>query len=104
MAAHLRHAMQQRPSYVGPVVVIAIVVIVGALVAASYNALVSLGQAVDAQWGQVQNVYQRRADLDSQSRRDRQRRGRLRIEHVRSGCQGARQRRSDFRRTSCKTP
>ncbi len=25
--------------------------------------MVSLGQTVDAQWGQVQNVYQRRADL-----------------------------------------
>ncbi len=29
----------------------------------SYNALVSLDQAVDAQWGQVENVYQRRSDL-----------------------------------------
>lgn len=29
----------------------------------SYNGLVSLSQAVDAQWGQVENVYQRRADL-----------------------------------------
>ncbi len=32
-------------------------------VGGTYNSLVSLGQAVDAQWGQVQNVYQRRADL-----------------------------------------
>ncbi len=63
MVAHLRHAMQQRPSYVGPVVVIGIVVVVALFVAASYNSLVTLGQAVDAQWGQVQNVYQRRADL-----------------------------------------
>ncbi len=29
----------------------------------AYNNLVSLDQAVTAQWGQVQNVYQRRADL-----------------------------------------
>jgi LemA protein len=29
----------------------------------SYNSLVSLDQAVRAQWGQVENVYQRRADL-----------------------------------------
>lgn len=40
---------------------------VGAIIAitmiGAYNSLVSLGQAVDAQWGQVQNVYQRRADL-----------------------------------------
>jgi LemA protein len=29
----------------------------------SYNGLVNRSQAVDAQWAQVQNVYQRRADL-----------------------------------------
>src|SRR5580692_8379888 len=29
----------------------------------SYNGLVNLQQGVDAQWAQVQNVYQRRADL-----------------------------------------
>ena len=29
----------------------------------SYNSLVNQSQAVDAQWAQVQNVYQRRADL-----------------------------------------
>ena len=29
----------------------------------AYNSLNSLGQAVDGQWGQVENVYQRRADL-----------------------------------------
>src|SRR3954449_4367464 len=29
----------------------------------SYNSLVSLDQGVQAQWGQVENVYQRRADL-----------------------------------------
>ncbi|MEO6994330.1 MAG: LemA family protein [Lacunisphaera sp.] len=29
----------------------------------SYNTLVSQSQAVDSQWAQVQNVYQRRADL-----------------------------------------
>jgi LemA protein len=55
--------MQQRRSLVGPVVVIAIVVIIALFVGATYNSLVTLGQAVDAQWGQVQNVYQRRADL-----------------------------------------
>src|SRR6516164_8571724 len=55
--------MQQRRSYAGPIVIIAIVVILFLFIGASYNSLVSLGQAVDAQWGQVQNVYQRRADL-----------------------------------------
>jgi LemA protein len=37
-----------------------ILVLVGGL---SYNHLVKLSQAVDSQWAQVQNVYQRRADL-----------------------------------------
>ena len=47
----------------------AIVVVVGAgtgiagLVIGRYNALVRERQAVDAQWSQVENVYQRRADL-----------------------------------------
>lgn len=43
--------------------IIALIVIVGLLVMSSYNGLVSLQQATDAQWAQVQNVYQRRADL-----------------------------------------
>jgi LemA protein len=42
---------------------IALVVILGLMVMSSYNGLVSLQQATDAQWAQVQNVYQRRADL-----------------------------------------
>lgn len=37
------------------------VLVVGAI--GSYNGLVSLEQAVRAQWGQVENVYQRRSDL-----------------------------------------
>jgi LemA protein len=41
----------------------AIVLLGVLLVAGSYNALVSLDQSVQAQWGQVENVYQRRADL-----------------------------------------
>lgn len=61
-AAH-QPSMQQRRSYVGPIVVIAIVVVIFLFIGGTYNSLVSLGQAVDAQWGQVQNVYQRRADL-----------------------------------------
>jgi LemA protein len=39
------------------------VVFVIVLGGAGYNHLVRLGQAVDGQWAQVQNVYQRRADL-----------------------------------------
>lgn len=45
-------------------IIIAAVVVVGALfLGVSYNAMVSRSQAVDSQWAQVQNVYQRRADL-----------------------------------------
>src|SRR5258707_15803091 len=40
-----------------------VLVIFGFAVSGSYNTLVSLDQAVQAQWGQVENVYQRRADL-----------------------------------------
>src|ERR1043165_3401868 len=44
------------------IVAIAIVVPVGCG-ASSYNKLVALDQAVEAQWAQVENVYQRRLDL-----------------------------------------
>ncbi len=42
---------------------VALAVIFGLYVVSSYNGLVGLQQATDAQWAQVQNVYQRRADL-----------------------------------------
>src|SRR6202142_2365394 len=48
----------------GVLVVLGLLVLI--LIAAaggSYNHLVKLSQAVDSQWAQVQNVYQRRADL-----------------------------------------
>src|SRR5215467_11345356 len=38
-------------------------VIAGIAIAGSYNRLVGLQQTVDQSWAQVQNVYQRRADL-----------------------------------------
>jgi LemA protein len=38
-------------------------VILALTMVSSYNGLVSLKQGTDAQWAQVQNVYQRRADL-----------------------------------------
>jgi LemA protein len=44
-------------------VLVVIALIVGGIALGVYNNLVGLGQAVDAQWGQVENVYQRRADL-----------------------------------------
>jgi len=38
-------------------------IVVGASIAGIYNGLVGSSQAVDSAWAQVQNVYQRRADL-----------------------------------------
>src|SRR5262252_8538522 len=43
--------------------VLAVLVIFGLSIAGSYNSLVSLDQAVQSQWGQVENVYQRRMYL-----------------------------------------
>jgi LemA protein len=54
--------MQTR-SLVGIGIPIAIVLVVAFVIGGTYNSLVTLGQAVDSQWAQVQNVYQRRADL-----------------------------------------
>ena len=44
-------------------VLVVVALIVGGMVMGTYNNLVGLGQAVDAQWAQVENQYQRRADL-----------------------------------------
>src|ERR1700746_1527490 len=44
-------------------VILFVVLIGGGAVAGSYNRLVGLQQKVDQSWAQVQNVYQRRADL-----------------------------------------
>lgn len=40
-----------------------VAVICGLVLMGSYNSLVGLGQAVEAQWAQVESAYQRRADL-----------------------------------------
>jgi LemA protein len=45
------------------IILIVILVIVGFAVGRSYNGLVKLDQNVNEKWAQVQNVYQRRADL-----------------------------------------
>ncbi len=45
------------------VVVLLVGVVIGLVLMGSYNNLVGLSQAVDAQWAQVENAYQRRADL-----------------------------------------
>src|SRR3954466_14221420 len=43
--------------------VVVVVVILAVMAGGSYNRLVGLSQGVDAQWAQVESVYQRRADL-----------------------------------------
>ncbi|HVV51222.1 MAG TPA: LemA family protein [Polyangia bacterium] len=44
-------------------VALVVVAVLGFSCVGSYNKLVGLGQAVDGQWAQVENAYQRRADL-----------------------------------------
>jgi len=44
-------------------ILVFILVVAGLALMGNYNRLVRLQQSVDAQWAQVQNVYQRRADL-----------------------------------------
>ena len=50
-------------SAIALVVILVVVLFFGLAAASSYNGLVALNQAVEFQWAQVQNVYQRRADL-----------------------------------------
>jgi LemA protein len=44
-------------------ILLAVIAAIAIWFASAYNSLVASDQAVQAQWGQVQNVYQRRADL-----------------------------------------
>jgi LemA protein len=44
-------------------IAVVVVLILGWMAVGTYNNLVGLGQGVDAQWAQVENQYQRRADL-----------------------------------------
>jgi LemA protein len=53
---------QRSPSY-ALWIALALGAIVAIWIFATYNSLVTLNQQVQAQWGQVQNVYQRRYDL-----------------------------------------
>ena len=45
------------------VVLVILLLTVGLIVVGGYNGMVSKAQVVDMAWAQVQNVYQRRADL-----------------------------------------
>jgi LemA protein len=44
-------------------VIVVLALVFGGIAVGAYNNLVGLGQGVDAQWAQVENQYQRRADL-----------------------------------------
>jgi LemA protein len=53
----------KRPSLIILAVVAIAILVIGGTIASTYNRLVSLDQGVEAQWAQVENAYQRRADL-----------------------------------------
>jgi LemA protein len=56
--------MEMKKFLLGPIgILIGLVVIVAIWVTSAYNGLVSLDQSALSQWGQVENAYQRRADL-----------------------------------------
>lgn len=52
-----------KKSYIIGIVILLLVVILGFGGCSSYNGMVDADQAVKKQWGQVENQYQRRADL-----------------------------------------
>lgn len=52
-----------KSSHIGLIIAAGALLLAGLGIASSYNRLIGLDQAVDAQWAQVQNAYQRRADL-----------------------------------------
>jgi LemA protein len=54
----------RKPYALGCLVIVGVVALIAVVyVTGTYNSLVGLDQKVQAQWGQVENVYQRRADL-----------------------------------------
>jgi len=55
--------MKQRGLIGCGIVVLVVLLIAGAVTAGAYNRLVTLEEAVKTAWSQVENVYQRRADL-----------------------------------------
>jgi len=49
--------------WIGLAIIVIIILAIGGWVAGTYNTLVALDQQVQSQWGTVESVYQRRADL-----------------------------------------
>jgi LemA protein len=58
-----RNRAEARMAKWGVIIVLGILVLLGFSCVGSYNNLVTLDQQVQGQWGQVENVYQRRLDL-----------------------------------------
>ena len=54
--------------YVVLIVIVAVVLVLFFWIKGMYNSMVSRDEAVSQAWAQVENVYQRRADLIPQSR------------------------------------
>ena len=46
-----------------PLIIVAVLAIIGLSSCSTYNDMVGLEESVEAAWSQVENVYQRRADL-----------------------------------------
>ena len=65
--------------------IVLIVIIFGTAIAGTYNSLVTLDQAAQAQWGQVENAYQRRTDLIPEHREHGEGRSQLRTIDI-DGC------------------
>lgn len=55
--------MKNMGKWITPLIIIGIIVIIGFWAAGSYNGMVTSQEQVESQWAQVENVYQRRADL-----------------------------------------
>jgi len=57
------NVMPVKKSFIGWIVVVGLVLILGSWIVGSYNSLVTSNQGVDTQWAQVENQLQRRFDL-----------------------------------------
>jgi LemA protein len=55
--------MTNMNKWITPAIIVLLIIVIVAWAAGSYNGLVAAEESVEAQWAQVENVYQRRADL-----------------------------------------
>lgn len=55
--------MKNMGKWITPLIIVGVIVIIVLWAAGSYNGMVSSQEQVESQWAQVENVYQRRADL-----------------------------------------